>query len=92
MQGKNVTGKKAEGSVTIYNEFSNAPQPLVATTRLETSDGKIFRIVKGVTVPGTTLVDGEIKPGAIEVQVVADQPGSDSDDRSFRVYDTGIQR
>ncbi|HPX94235.1 MAG TPA: hypothetical protein PLF30_01625 [Candidatus Moranbacteria bacterium] len=77
MQGKNVTGKKAEGSVTIYNEFSNAPQPLVATTRLETSDGKIFRIVKGVTVPGTTLVDGEIKPGAIEVQVVADQPGSD---------------
>lgn len=77
MQGKSVSGQKAKGNVTIYNEFSNVSQPLVATTRLESPDGKIFRLIKGVTVPGTTTVEGETKPGAIEVQVVADQPGAD---------------
>lgn len=71
------SGKKASGSVVIYNEYSTAPQPLVATTRLETEDGKIFRLVKGVTVPGTTKVGNEIKPGAIEASVIADKAGSE---------------
>jgi len=68
---------KAGGKVVIYNEFSSENQPLVATTRLETSDGKIFRITKNVIVPGMTKVGGETKPGAIEVEVVADQPGEE---------------
>lgn len=65
-------GQKAQGSVVIYNEYSETAQQLVATTRLETPEGLIFRITKGVTVPGITDA-GE--PGAIEVAVVADQAG-----------------
>jgi len=70
-------GAKASGKVVIYNEFSSEDQPLVATTRLETNDGKIFRITKNVVVPGVTKVGNETQPGAIEVDVVADKAGED---------------
>ncbi|OGI27273.1 MAG: hypothetical protein A2359_00465 [Candidatus Moranbacteria bacterium RIFOXYB1_FULL_43_19] len=75
--GSQSDAGKAAGKVVIYNEFSSDSQPLVATTRLETDDGKIFRITKGVVVPGFTDVGGEMKPGAIEVDVVADKPGEE---------------
>ncbi len=75
--GSATSGKKAHGSVVIYNEYNSSPQTLVATTRLESTDGKIFRLVKSVSVPGTTTLGNETKPGAIEAEVVADQTGSD---------------
>jgi hypothetical protein len=75
--GKNTSNQKAKGSVTIYNEFSSAPQSLVATTRILSSDGKLFRLSKGVTVPGTTEVNGSIQPGAIKAVVIADAPGEE---------------
>jgi hypothetical protein len=59
----------------IYNEFSSESQPLVATTRFQTDDGKIFRLTKNIVVPGSTKVGGETKPGAIEADVIADAPG-----------------
>lgn len=65
------TAQKARGTVVIYNKFSTDPQSLVATTRLQSSDGKVFRLVTGVTVPGMT--GGQA--GAIEASVIADQPG-----------------
>ena len=71
------SGKKASGKLVIYNEFSSSAQTLAATTRLESSNGKIFRITKNIVVPGTTIVGGSAQPGAIEVDVVADQPGDD---------------
>ena len=72
-----IAAKKASGSVVIYNNYESSPQTLIATTRLESTDGKIFRIVKNVVVPGTTTVAGEVKPGAITAEVIADQPGVD---------------
>lgn len=72
---KSVSNKKARGTLTIYNEFSSANQPLVATTRFEAENGKIFRITKGITVPGTSSVNGEVKPGVIEAEVEADEAG-----------------
>lgn len=72
---KSASSQKAGGTITIYNEYSNSPQPLVATTRFQTSDGKIFRLVRGAVVPGTSNISGETKPGAIEAEVKADQPG-----------------
>lgn len=78
VSGKSASsGKKAHGTAVIYNEYSTSPQQLIATTRLESADGKIFRLVKNVVVPGTTKIDGTMQPGAIEVEVVADQAGSD---------------
>ncbi|MCW1888341.1 MAG: hypothetical protein KIH67_002195 [Candidatus Moranbacteria bacterium] len=67
------TTEKARGMVVIYNDYSSDSQSLVATTRLESPDGKIFRLVKSVTIPGKTS-----SPGAIEVEVVADQAGENS--------------
>jgi len=76
--GKGTTaGKKSKGVVVIYNEFSSASQSLVATTRLETPDKKIFRLTKGVTVPGTNEVSGKVVPGAIEAEVMADASGEE---------------
>jgi len=63
--------KKAKGKVVIYNEYSKENQQLVATTRLLSGEGKLFRLVKGVTVPG--MVNSE--PGKVEAEVVADQAG-----------------
>lgn len=74
---KNVSNKKAKGKITIYNEFSSASQPLVATTRFLSDNQKIFRLVEGVTVPGTTKVGEEIKPGVLEAEVIADESGEE---------------
>ncbi len=65
---------KAQGKVTIYNKFSSSQQPLVATTRVLSKEGKLFRLSKGVVVPG--MKNGN--PGKIEVSVMADQPGEES--------------
>jgi hypothetical protein len=72
---KSVSNQKAKGKITIYNEFSASAQPLVATTRFLSEDQKIFRLVQGVSVPGTTKVGSEIKPGVVEADVVADESG-----------------
>jgi hypothetical protein len=76
--GKSATsGKKAQGVVVLYNEFDNQPQTLVATTRIQTEDGKIFRLLKTVVIPGLSVIGGQSKPGAISTEVIADQPGAD---------------
>ncbi len=72
---KNVSNQKAKGKITIYNEFSSSPQPLVATTRFLSDNQKMFRLVQGVTVPGTTVVGSETKPGVVEADIVADEAG-----------------
>ncbi len=75
--GEKELNKRASGFITIYNEFSSKPQPLVVRTRFESPDGKVFRITEGVTVPGAKIENGEIIPSALKVKVVADQPGAD---------------
>ncbi len=69
---------KARGSVTIYNNYSTSPQKLVATTRLLTKDGILFRLVEGVTVPGMTTKDGVTVPGSVRADVIADKAGEES--------------
>jgi hypothetical protein len=69
--------QKAQGSITIYNDYSTVSQELVATTRFLTPDGKIFRITQNVVVPGAKLVDGTLTPSSIVAPIVADQAGPD---------------
>lgn len=64
---------KAKGKVTITNNYSSSPQPLVVTTRVLSKEGKLFRLAEDVTVPG---MDGE-NPGKVEVDVIADKIGED---------------
>lgn len=66
-----AAGKKATGKIVITNNYSKEPQSLVATTRFETGDKKIYRLVRGVTVPGMSGTN----PGTIEADVIADKGG-----------------
>ncbi|MEK7093913.1 MAG: hypothetical protein AAB903_01060, partial [Patescibacteria group bacterium] len=75
--GKKLTSQKATANVMLYNGYDSSPQALVATTRLATPDGKIFRLDKSVTVPGAKLESGKITPASIEVTVTADRPGTE---------------
>jgi hypothetical protein len=72
---RSVSNQKSRGKITIYNEYSSSSQPLVATTRFLSEDGKLFRLIEGVTVPGTTKVGDETQPGKIEAEVMADESG-----------------
>jgi len=56
---------KAGGTVTIYNKYSSS-QPLVATTRLLSDNGVLFRTKETVTIP---------VGGQTEVEVEADEEG-----------------
>jgi len=72
-----ASDQKARGVIAIYNEYGKNSQPLVATTRFLTPEGKLFRLVKGVIVPGMTEMDGETEPGVIEAEVIADESGEE---------------
>lgn len=60
-----IVDAKAHGTATIINQYSSA-QPLVATTRLLSDDGVLFRTKESVRVPAG---------GRVEVEVEADEPG-----------------
>jgi len=74
-QGKDE--KKAKGIITIYNNYSTSPQILVATTRFETPDHKIFRLDSRIVIPGATTKNGKLVPSTIDVKVTADKSGPD---------------
>jgi len=75
--GQSNVSQKAIGRMTIFNAYSSAPQTLVAATRFETPDHKIFRLVNKITVPGAKINDGKITPASIDAPIAADKPGSD---------------
>ncbi len=79
------TGNKQEpglagGMVTLRND-SDAAQALVATTRLLTSDGVLFRLKNRVTVPAKGTVDAE---------VYADQEGKEGNIKPTRFTIPGL--
>jgi len=76
--GEEEIGAKAKGVITIYNYWDSTPQILVAQTRFQSiSTNKIFRIQKQITVPGTSISQGQIVPGTLEVEVIADEVGAE---------------
>lgn len=81
-QGIKEIEKRASGKIRVFNDYSSAGQRLIARTRFETPDGKIFRITDAVTVPGRTKKSGENVPGSIEVVVFAEEAGEE--------YNTGF--
>lgn len=73
--GESLANEKAKGIMTVYNEYSSAPQGLVEKTRFVSSDGKVFRTVKSITVPGAKISEGKVVASSIDVEVIADEPG-----------------
>lgn len=76
-KGRENVSTKAHGTLRIYNAFGSNPQSLVATTRFESPDGKIFRIKSAVIVPGSKVEGGKVIPSHIDADVIADQPGTE---------------
>lgn len=74
--GEILKEEKAKGIIKVYNEYSTSPQTLVASTRFVSSDGKVFRTPVNVTIPGGQYEGGKLVPGEIDIEVVADEPGS----------------
>lgn len=68
---------RAGGFIDIYNAYSSAPQKLVAQTRFETKDGKIFRLQNAIIIPGAQVSGNTLTPSFVRVAVLADQPGEE---------------
>jgi len=71
------TATKAKGIITVFNTYGTMPQKLVATTRFQTPDGKIFRTQSDISVPGGIMVRGVLKPGSLDVEVIASEAGEE---------------
>ena len=75
--------ERASGIVTVTNNYSDAPQRLVANTRFAAkATGKIYRIKDPITVPGR---------GSIDVTVTADAAGPDYNTNSAEFTIPGFQ-
>lgn len=77
--------KAAEGTIILYNAFSTAPQPLSIDTRLEGSNGKMYKTKTKTTIPGMNK-DGT--PGSVSVGIYADVAGvaSNSGPLDFKIF------
>lgn len=75
--GRQQIVEKAKGTVAIFNAYSSSSQALVATTRFQSSDGKIFRIQKSIVVPGAKIEDGKIVPASIDAEIAAEEAGEE---------------
>lgn len=64
--------ENASGSITIYKNTSGE-QRLVATTRFEDANGRIYRITEPVTIPGGS----SDAPGTVTVGITADAAGEE---------------
>ncbi len=69
--GKEKDDKRAEGILRVYNDYSESPQTLIAETRFVSADGKLFRSIESVTVPGRS----GSTPGSIDIKVRAAEAG-----------------
>jgi len=65
--------EKAKGQIILYNKFSPSPQPLLIDTRLEGSNGKIYKTTTKVVIPGMSK-NG--LPGQISVDIYATEDGA----------------
>lgn len=70
---KKYVERKATGKVRIFNDNGTAPQNLLIDTRLVAEDGKIYKTVKAVVVPGKKGTT----PGSVEVEIYADVAGEE---------------
>ncbi len=85
--GKGKDENKAEGVITIYNNYSTSPQILVATTRFETPDHKIFHLDSRIVIPAASKSNGKLVPSSIDAKVTADQAGPDYNIKACQLPD-----
>jgi len=72
--GEKSVSTSATGSIVLYNSFSFSPQTLNVDTKLEGSNGKIYKIQKKIIIPG---MNKNGVPGQIGVGIYANTAGPD---------------
>jgi hypothetical protein len=84
VNGTKDSAIKATGQAVIYNAYSTAPQNLLIDTRLEGSNGKIYKTVKAIIVPGMKGT----APGQVEIGIYANEAGPEynSTPLDFKVF------
>lgn len=92
--GKKNVGDKASGRVTLYNEYDSDPMALMAGTSLQSTDGKVFKLLKAASIPGITIDKGIAVPGNVTVDVEATEPGDSYNigPTNFTVLKLGIAK
>ncbi len=76
--GKITKEVKAEGIIRVYNNYSSSAQVLIANTRFMSVEGKLFRSLERITIPGGTVEKGKVvTPGYVDAKVRADKAGSE---------------
>jgi hypothetical protein len=83
--GEKDVAISAKGIVLVYNSFSSSPQTLDINTRLEGSNGKIYKTDKKVIVPGMTKDE---KPGSVQVGIYGENAGVEynSSPLDFKIF------
>lgn len=66
---------KAQGSITLYNEFSATPQKLSAGTFIADNDGKTYKIESNIIIPGYKMDNKKVVSGQIVANLSAFLPG-----------------
>ena len=70
--------EKARGVITVYNQYSSAPQTLVKGTRFVSEEKeRLFRTTETITIPGAQIEEGQIISSSINVEIEAAEPGKD---------------
>ena len=75
--GEDVVEKRAEGIIRVYNEYSTASHTFVVNTRFLSTDGKLFRALERITIPGQKYEEGKLKPGFVDIKVRAAEAGQE---------------
>lgn len=77
--------EKARGKIILYNKFSSSPQTLLIDTRLEGSNGKIYKTETKVVIPGMSK-NGV--PGQVDVDIYATEEGAayNSGPLDFKIF------
>jgi len=77
--------EKAKGTIVLYNKFSSSSQILSIDTRLEGSNGKIYKTKTKVVIPGMSK-NGT--PGQVNVDIYAEKEGADynSSPLDFKIF------
>ncbi len=70
-----TVSEPAHGIVVLYNTFSTSPYKLVKSSRVQSSNGRIYRLDTATSIPGYTKQGTTIIPGSVEAKVTADVGG-----------------
>ncbi len=70
---------KSKGTITLYNNYSTSSQKILAGTKVANSKNQIYKTTWSVVIPARKTDKGKIVPGAVDVGIIADQPGVEYD-------------